>query len=533
MVLDSLARRAAAVAAVAACFASPASAQTPASRLARAAFPADALTQIQTDDATGVPTFLAGRLAPPSSAAPAAAAEAFVRDNAAVFGLGSRDAVAVRETTRDDEGMTHVRMQQSVGGVPVFGGDAIVHLDRTGAVVAYSGGLRAETSGVRTVPALSAGAALSVARADVRPGAERPADALAAWTPDAHLVVYPAETGLVLAYHVRLYQDAPYPANWEVFVDAATGRVVERWNSLHTAARGVAAPRAGAPFVAAIAADMAEGFALMTPATGTGSSLYSGTLSIGTDRLSSTSYRLYDTSRGIVIRTYTGNNGTTLPGADVSDSDNNFTATAARAAVDAHWGAGKVYDYYKTTHGRNSYNNAGAALNSTVHHRSGYNNAFWNGTQMVYGDGDGTQFTALVDLDICAHELTHAVTERTAGLVYNREPGALNESVSDIFAAMVDRDDWSVGEKSYTPATAGDALRYLDQPTRGNQPDTYANRLYPGSCTPSDTNDYCGVHTNSGIPNHAAYLMAQGGTKGGVTVAGIGRGDAERVWYRA
>ena len=254
----------------------------------------------------------------------------------------------------------------------------------------------------------------------------------------------------MLAYHVRLYQDAPYPANWEVFVDAATGRVIERWNSLHTAARGGARP-ATAPFVAAITGDMAAGIALMTPATGTGSSLYSGTVSIGTDRLSSTSYRLYDTSRGIVIRTYTGNNGTTLPGSDVSDSDNNFTATAARAAVDAHWGAGQVYDYYKNAHGRNSYNNAGAALNSTVHHRSGYNNAFWNGTQMVYGDGDGSQFTALVDLDICAHELTHAVTERTAGLVYNREPGALNESVSDIFAAMVDRDDWSVGESRTRP----------------------------------------------------------------------------------
>ena len=98
---------------------------------------------------------------------------------------------------------------------------------------------------------------------------------------------------------------------------------------------------------------------------------------------------------------------------------------------------------------------------------------------------------------------------------------------------MVDRDDWWVGDRSYTPGTSGDALRYMDTPTRGSQPDHYANRLYPGTCTPAESNDYCGVHSNSGIPNDAAYLMAAGGTKSGVTVAAIGRGDTERIWYRA
>ncbi len=530
MALDSLARRAAAVAAVAAFLASPASAQAPASRIGRAAFPADALTQVQTDAATGVPTFLAGRLSAPSSAAPADVATAFVRANAAVFGLGSRDAVAVRETTRDDLGMTHVRVQQTVGGVPVFGGDAIVHIDRAGSVVAYSGGLRAEASEAQTVPALSPDAALAAARAAVRPEAERPADDLAAWTPEARLMVYPAEAGMVLAYVVRIYQDAPFPANWVVVVDAATGRVVERWNAIDTAAPGLA-PVARRTDAAFPTADVAS--AWMTPATGTGISRYNGTVSIGTDRVSSSSYRLYDTSRGNGIRTRDAATRTTLPGSDVTDADNAFTSTTTRSAIDAHWGAEQVYDYYLGTHGRNSFDGAGAAINSSVRYSRSYNNAFWNGAQMVYGEGDGSQFTPLVELDICAHELTHAVTERTAGLVYNREPGALNEALSDIFAVMVDRDDWLIGDKSYTPGTAGDALRYMDAPTRGNQPDTYANRAYAGSCSPAENNDYCGVHTNSGIPNHAAYLMAQGGTKGGVTVAGIGRGDTERIWYRA
>lgn len=528
-------RRVAAAAAFAGLLGGPALAQTPggegaanASRLSRAAFDVEAVTELQIDARTGVPTFLSGQLRAASGAQPDAAARAFVAENAALFGLSDRDAVVVRDVQRDALGLTHVRVQQTVGGVPVFGGDAVVHLDRAGAVYAYGGTLAPEADAVSTTPALSPEAALAAARADVRPAAERAADELNAWTPSAHLVVYPVDGVPVLAYHVRLFQDAPRPANWEVFVDARTGRVIERWNSIHTAVASEAP--ALTPFVT-LAAD--AGVSSMTPVTGTGSSLYSGVVSIQTDRVSSTSFRLYDTTRGLGIRTRDGRNGSSLPGSDISDSDNNFTATAARAGVDAHLGAATVYDYYRGQHNRNSYDNAGAALNSTVHHLSRYNNAFWNGSYMVYGDGDGSQFGSLVELDICGHELTHAITERTAGLVYNREPGALNEAVSDIFAVMIDRNDWWVGENSYTPATAGDALRYLDTPTRGNQPDTYASRLYPGSCTPSDANDYCGVHTNSGIPNHAAYLMAAGGTKGGVTVAAMGRDATEDVWYRA
>ncbi|HEX8385092.1 MAG TPA: M4 family metallopeptidase, partial [Rubricoccaceae bacterium] len=521
------ARRVAAAAALAALVGGPVSAQD-ASRLSRAAFDTDAVTELQVDARTGVPTFLAGPLRAGSSAQPEAAARAFVAENAALFGVSGRDAVVVRDVQRDALGLTHVRVQQTVGGVPVFGGDAVVHLDRAGAVYAYGGTLAPEAEAVSTTPAVSPGAALAAARADVRPGAERPADELDAWRPDAHLVVYAAAGEPVLAYHVRLFQDAPVPANWEVFVDAQTGRVIERWNSIHTAVASEAP--ALTPFVT-----LAEnaGMDAMTPVTGTGSSLYSGTVSIKTDQVSTTSFRLFDATRGAGVRTRDGRNGTSLPGVDVTDADNAFTATAARAAVDAHWGAAQVYDYYRGQHNRNSYDNAGAALNSTVHHQSRYNNAFWNGSYMVYGDGDGSQFGSLVELDICGHELTHAVTERTAGLVYNREPGALNEAVSDIFAVMIDRNDWWVGENSYTPATGGDALRYMDTPTRGGQPDTYANRLYPGSCTPSDANDYCGVHSNSGIPNHAAYLMAAGGTKGGVTVAAMGRDATEDVWYRA
>jgi len=519
-------RRALVAAALAVLLAAPSSAQ---SRLSLGTFDSSDLTVVETDAVTGAPVFLAGRLAAPTGAPPADAASRFLADNTAVFGL--TEPVLVRAVETDALGLTHVRVQQTLGGVPVFGGDAVVHLDRAGAVYALSGHLRPAESAARTAaPALPPDAALASARADVRPAAERPADDLAAWTPDAHLVWLPTADGaLALAYHVRLYQDQPFPANWNVFVDAATGAVIERWNAIHTVA-GPAAPVADAPTVAPFLDAVG---AMMAPVTGSGTSHYSGTVSLPIDQVSSTSFRLYDTTRGSGIRTRTANGGTTLPGSDITSTTSSFTSTTVRSGVDAHWGAVQVYDYYLGTHGRNSYNGAGAALNSTVRYSTSYNNAFWNGTYMVYGEGNGSTFSPLVELDICAHELTHAVTERTANLVYNREPGALNEAVSDIFAVMVDRDDWWVGDRSYTPGTAGDALRYMDTPTRGGQPDHYANRLYPGTCTPTQSNDYCGVHSNSGIPNHAAYLMAAGGTKSGVTVAAIGRADTERIWYRA
>ena len=138
---------------------------------------------------------------------------------------------------------------------------------------------------------------------------------------------------------------------------------------------------------------------------------------------------------------------------------------------------------------------------------------------MTYGDGDGTTFTPLTTLDICGHEMTHGVTERTANLTYAKESGALNESWSDILGAMVElyarrrnatSDTWKIGEQAYTPNTAGDALRHMDDPHAVGDPDHYSERLYPGTCTPSNANDQCGVHTNSSIANKAFYLGSCG-----------------------
>jgi thermolysin len=226
-------------------------------------------------------------------------------------------------------------------------------------------------------------------------------------------------------------------------------------------------------------------------------------------------------------QTYNAGNSTTLPGT-LSRSEGD--GPSGDATLDAaHDNAGIVYNYYFNQHGRDSYNDAGATIVSTVHFDQNYNNAFWSPMrqQMVYGDGDGSTFGPFSEaLDIVAHELTHAVTEKESDLIYQYQSGALNESLSDIFAALVDNDDWMIGEDSYTPGTAGDALRYMDNPPLGNQPDHMDDFLVTSS-------DNGGVHTNSGIPNKAAYLISDGGTHHGITVIGMGRSNMGRVFYAA
>ncbi|MHB0867713.1 MAG: M4 family metallopeptidase [Thermoleophilia bacterium] len=212
-------------------------------------------------------------------------------------------------------------------------------------------------------------------------------------------------------------------------------------------------------------------------------------------------------------RTYTAGNGSTLPGTLLITEGGTSSDAVAQAA---HDNIGATYDYYFNTFGRDSFNGGGGGLNSTVHYGSAYNNAFWNGQQMVYGDGDGRVFSPLGSgLDVVAHELTHGVTQYSANLVYSYQSGALNESYSDVFGVMVDRDDWLMGEDVYTPATPGDALRSLSDPTQYGQPDNMNNYLVT-------TSDNGGVHTNSGIPNKAAYNIAQS----------ISKDKMERIWYR-
>lgn len=444
-----------------------------------------------------------------------------LRDRAAQRAIGNVDDYQVRKVEIDELRMAHTRVRQTLDGIPVWEGEAIVHLDAEGRLTTITDDLK-ETVAVNTKANISEKQALRYAM-NAYSGKARMTD-----SPQVEMYIYRAADRDHLVYRVetpRLDGSADTSAP-VVFVDAHTGEIVDGYDNLQT---------------------------------GTGSSLYSGTVSISTS-LSGANYYMEDTTRrqGTFNMNNTGNTSTGTGGTQsrYTDADDNWTATNARAGVDAHYGAAKTFDYYQTVHGRNGIDgnygpgtttaaaNGVSIVASRVHFGSGYNNAFWYQNMMSYGDGDGTTFSPLTSTDVCGHEMTHGVTERTANLTYSKESGALNESWSDIMGAMVElyadggvvsTNTWLIGEDIYTPGTAGDALRRMDNPNAVGDPDHYSLRLYPGTCTPSSANDQCGVHTNSSISNHAYYLMAAGGTNrvSGVAVTGIGGTDAAKIFYRA
>jgi Zn-dependent metalloprotease len=206
------------------------------------------------------------------------------------------------------------------------------------------------------------------------------------------------------------------------------------------------------------------------------------------------------------------------------------------AVNEAYDGLGATFDFYAAAYDRNSIDDEGMPLDATVHFGDRYDNAFWNGQQMVFGDGDGDLFNRFTaSLDVIGHELTHGVTADEAGLVYTNEPGALNESISDVFGSLVKQyarkqtaaqADWLIGEGLFTKRVHGVALRSMkapgtafDDPVLGkdDQPDSMKGYVHT-------TADNGGVHTNSGIPNHAFYLAA-------TNLGGYAWETAGRVWY--
>ncbi len=231
---------------------------------------------------------------------------------------------------------------------------------------------------------------------------------------------------------------------------------------------------------------------------------------------------------------YTANNTSTLPGTQVRAEGGPPTGDAA--ADEAYDGAGATYDLYYDVYQRNSIDGNGLRIDSTVHYQQNYDNAFWNGQQMVYGDGDNDLFNRFtIAIDVIGHELTHGVTQYQANLTYSYQPGALNESMSDVFGSLVKQRhlgqsaaqaDWLIGEGLFTPKVHGVALRSMkapgtayDDPVLGKDPQPAHMKDYVNTLS-----DNGGVHINSGIPNHAFYLVA-------TEIGGNAWEKAGRIWY--
>lgn len=263
---------------------------------------------------------------------------------------------------------------------------------------------------------------------------------------------------------------------------------------------------------------------------------------------------LMDDTRGGGIETYDLNGVGGLPislgavytqGKSLTDVDNNWTLAEHKRgggqdgafeaenddiSWDAHWGSEMVYDYWKQRHNRLSYDDKDSKIKSFVHYGPAYDNAFWNGSVMTYGDGSGPAaggFKALTSLDVCGHEIGHGVCSSTSDLVYASESGAMNEALSDIWAACIEY----FAIKTIDPSLAGtyrpfyigeqisgspdQPLRRMDNPKAAGNPDTYGGGNWDDpNCTPTLVNDQCGVHNNSGVLNKWFYLLTVGSGAG-------------------
>jgi thermolysin len=414
----------------------------------------------------------------------------------------------------DDLAMAHTRVRQTVGGVPVFGGEAIVHLNRDGSLFAITDTL------VRDIQ-LAAGARPSLTEDDAIDAALASYGCAACLTdePRADLWVLRRGGQDHLAYRVELRREdeTDETAMPVLFIDAHEGRVIFRYDNLQTAQ---------------------------------GTSLYSGNVTLTTYAQSGWFY-LEDIAKK--HGTF-DNRNTAYSTYRFADKNDVWDAAAQKAAADVHFCSTKFLEFMSAAYARNGIDGSGGPgfytaadgvtplISSKVHYGSNFSNAFWNGYHMTYGDGDGFLFGPLVSLDICGHEMTHGITQLTADLAYQGESGALNESMSDVFGALLERfvkgesaDTWLIGEGPYTPGAPGDALRHMANPhaaddfgfTPNDDPDHYSER-YTGN------EDNGGVHINSGIGNKAFHLLAVGGAhhKGG-SMVGIGADKAGQIWYKA
>jgi Zn-dependent metalloprotease len=430
-----------------------------------------------------------------------AQAVALVQEQGARIGLDRDTVVRQRSTFRDELGVDHVRFERSFRGLPVHGGDFVVH--GAAAEEAFTAMVEQPIS-ISHLPSLSASAAKQLGERAFK-GKRDLEDS------KARLVVYANDSAPTLAYEVvttGTSQDGT-PSVLHTFVDAHQGSTLDSYDEIETA--GI---------------------------VGSGVTIHSGTVSLNLNQ-NGASYELVDTLHG-GGRTVDMNNGSGTSGTLITSTTSTFgngTKTDRKsAAADAHYGAAVTWDYYKTVHGRNGIANDGKPAETRVHYSSNYNNAFWSDSCfcMTYGDGDGTQLVPLVAIDVAGHEMTHGVTSRTAKLVYSKESGGLNEATSDIFGTAVeffagnatDAGDYLIGEKIMLVGT-NKFLRSMSDPKADRQSiDNYLQYK---------ANPNIDVHLSSGIANNFFYLISEGGTNktSGKAVPKIGRAKAEKIWYRA
>ncbi|MGW7206697.1 M4 family metallopeptidase [Streptomyces sp. NPDC054837] len=425
------------------------------------------------------------------------------------IGLGGKEKLVVKDVIKDADGTLHTRYERTYAGLPVRGGDLVVHdkSGRTTVTKANAARLKVPSLSPKITAAGAAAKALTASKnSDVKGSKTEQAPRLVVW----------AGSGKpVLAWEtvVEGVQEDGTPSELQIVTDAATGKQLQMAEQVHT---------------------------------GSGTGQYAGEVPVGST-LSGSTYQLVDPDRA-GQKTYDLNQGTSGTGTLFTDDNDVWgdgqPSNRQTAGVDVAFGAAATWDYFKDSHGRNGIRNDGVAAYSRAHYGNNYVNAFWQDSCfcMTYGDGSGNTHP-LTALDVAAHEMSHGVTAATAGLVYSGESGGLNEATSDIFAAAVefsenlpaDPADYLVGEKIDINGD-GTPLRYMDKPSKdGDSRDNW-----------SPTLGGIDVHYSSGPANHFFYLLSEGSgaktvngvdydspTYDGRPVTGIGVENAAAIWYRA
>lgn len=488
------------------------------------------------------------------------------------LGLDDRSDFNLKNVQTDLFGMTHVRVQQLYQGVPVWGGQAVLHTDLAGNALERTDAL-VRSIEIDVTPMLEASEALAIVHRDLVPKGAYSEQ------PTATLVVYPilkelvrpghesqvnaqdivsSVEALTLAYHVHteLENGVDPIRHTDYLVDARTGAVLKKWNALQTDA-----------------------------AVGVGNSQYNGNaVPLNTNKLADGTYEFRDLTRGTLPHPKTGEvgnsvrnvnhlatNNYTNMGTIYTDADNlwgdgaNYlegagelgtnSANGQTAAVDGGFGLASTWDYYAKVHGRNGIDGLGRTTLLRMHIGSNYDNAFWSDSCFCMSYGDGSSAFTLTAIDVAGHEMSHGVTSTTAALTYSGESGGLNEANSDIHGTMVEfysrnpvpggsligntGGNWTIGEQLY----AGSAMRSMVRPNLdGSSP----NYWYPALGT-------LDVHYSSGPMNRAFYFLSQGATATGdastsinppmtgvananflpAGMVGIGNDMAAAIWFRA
>ncbi|MFJ4676043.1 MULTISPECIES: M4 family metallopeptidase [unclassified Kitasatospora] len=445
---------------------------------------------------------------------------------AKALGLGAQEKLVVKDAVVDADGTRHFRYERTYNGLPVLGGDLVVHQAANGKVKSTDKAVSGSLAPASLSPKLSAGQAAAKATGAVQATVGITADAdeaaltsVSGASGDAQLVVWAADGAPRLAYRTTVegVRADGTPSHQVLVTDADSGALLSSHEQVQT-----------------------------SNATGTGNGVFVGNVSL-TTTLSGSTYTLKDATRGGQYTTTLAGK-TSGKGTVYSKTSNTWGSGAASngesAAVDAQYGAAVTWDFYKNTFGRSGIRNDGVGAYSRVHYGSNYVNAFWDDSCfcMTYGDGSGNTHP-LTELDVSGHEMSHGVTSNTAGLNYSGESGGLNEATSDIFGTLVefyanlskDNPDYLIGELININGN-GTPLRYMDKPSKDGASADYW----------SSTVGNKDVHYSSGVANHFFYLLSEGSgaktvngvsynspTYNGSTVTGIGRDKAAQIWYRA